>query len=219
MTSKEFSTRIGYEFQNPHLCQAALTHPSAAKHKGARPFERLEFIGDRALGLAVSHILFHAFSDQDEGFLANRVATLCSKKQLLKIGQKWEIKKSLLSIGLQNDSTNSIADTVEAVLGAIYLDGGISAVLAVIERYWAEDIMDTSHDLDAKSRLQLLLQSKGHPPPSYDIIDKEGPDHSPTYVVEVSAIDMKAYGKSTTKKLAEQDAAALLLDQIDESKF
>jgi ribonuclease-3 len=219
MDPREFSIHIGYEFQNPELCQAALTHPSAAKHKGARPFERLEFIGDRALGLAVSHILFHAFEEVDEGFLAHRVATLCSKKQLLKIGQKWEVKKSLLSIGLQNDSTNSIADTVEAVLGAIYLDGGLSAVLSMVQRYWAEDITDPSNDIDAKSRLQFLLQGKGHPPPSYHVVEKEGLDHSPTYVVQASAFDMTTLGKSTTKKLAEQEAAALLLDKIDESKL
>jgi ribonuclease-3 len=219
MDAREFSIHIGYEFKNPQLCLAALTHPSAAKHKGARPFERLEFIGDRALGLAVSHILFNAFEDRDEGFLAYRVASLCSKKQLLKIGQNWKIKESLISIGLQTDSTNAIADTVEAVLGAIYLDGGFNAVLNMVERFWAEDIMDTSSDIDPKSRLQFLLQGRGYPPPSYHVVDKEGPDHSPNYVVEVSAIDKKAYGKSTTKKLAEQNAAAILLDQIDESKL
>ncbi|MBN9565772.1 MAG: ribonuclease III [Alphaproteobacteria bacterium] len=219
MDAKEFSAHIGYEFKKLQLCEAALTHPSAARHTGARPFERLEFIGDRALGLAVSHLLFNAFEDHNEGFLAHRVATLCSKKQLLKIGQHWQVKKYLYAIGLQTDSANAIADTVEAVLGAIYLDAGFNAVLNVVERFWATDIMTTSNDMDSKSRLQFLLQGKGYPAPSYKIVDKEGPDHSPTYVVEASAIGKKALGTSTTKKFAEQNAAALLLDQIDESKL
>ncbi len=209
------SIHIGYTFTAPELLTAALTHPSAIKGNNAKAFERLEFLGDRTLGLSIAHLLYTHFPLLPEGELAKRLAYLCSKGQLVKIAHVWHIPHHLIAPGLQAGADNVLADSVEAILGAIYLDGGLAAVMKCVAHFWHDELVQEESRQDAKTRLQLTLQAAGLEMPIYTLIDTQGPAHTPLFTVEVKAHHQTATAQAATKKEAEQLAAAHLLEQLE----
>ena len=192
-----------------------MTHPSALKGNAPKAFERLEFLGDRVLGLTIAHLLYVHFPEQAEGPLAKRLAQLCSKKQLVKIAQLWHVSDHLIAPGLQSGADNVLADAVESVLGAVYLDGGLDAVSTIVSRFWMNDLIHNTGTADGKSQLQMFCQAKGLPIPSYNLIGKKGSDHAPIFIVQVEGAGLEASAQAATKKEAEQLAAFNLLEQLE----
>ena len=215
MKHAPLSHTLRYRFKDPELLTAALTHPSALKGSQAKAFQRLEFLGDRALGLSIAHLLYTQFPHLPEGDLAKRLAHLCSKSQLVKIAHLWEISQYLIAPGLQAGADNVLADCVEAALGAVYLDGGLSPVVEIIAHFWETDLLKEDSRQDAKTQLQLFLQAKGLDTPVYHLVDTQGPAHAPSFIVEVGAQGLVASARAATKKEAEKLAAAQLLKQLE----
>jgi ribonuclease-3 len=216
--------RLGYSFRNPELIERALTHPSAiADYRGdghLDNYQRLEFLGDRVLGLVVADLLMNAFPDVDEGDLHRRHASLVRKESCAEVGVELGIGEALhLGEGEENsggrEKATILGDACEAVIGAIYLDGGLKPARKLIERCWSGRI-DGAHRArrDAKSALQEWVQAKGLPVPSYRVTSEDGPPHAPRFAVEV---EIEGYapecGVGPSKRDAEREAATRLLSR------
>ena len=206
---------LGYTFTTPDLLTQALTHPSAIRASVTKSFERLEFLGDRALGLAVAHMVYIHFPNEAEGPLAKRLASLCSKGQLVKIAHLWQVADHIIAPGLQKGADNVLADTVESILGAVFLDGGIEPIFQIVKKFWTPYLLTDSGQADAKSQLQMWLKAKGLEMPVYTLLGKEGPDHAPLFRVQVLGKGLTAISQAATKKEAEQLAATFLLAQLE----
>ena len=221
---RAFSERLGYEFSRPELLQRALTHGSIST--ATRPDnQRLEFLGDRVLGLTMAEALFAADRSATEGQMAPRYNALVKGEtcaaiardiglgDVLKLG-----RSEMLSGGRRKEAL--LADAMEAVLAAIYLDAGLDAARAVILRLWGERLKNVEDDSrDAKTVLQEWAQAQGMAPPRYVQIARNGPDHAPEFEIAVQLDDGRqamATGKGT-KRSIEQAAAQALLDQIEGS--
>lgn len=211
---------LGYRFADPSLLSLALTHASA---RGADPAtsvcnERLEFLGDRVLGLIIADLLYRRFPAEAEGALAQRHAALVSRPTLSEVATRLELSASIVASRSERDaggtsSPGILADTLEAVIGAIYLDGGLGAAAAFVEGNWSELISDArTPPKDPKTELQEWAQARGIGLPLYREIDRRGPPHAPEFSIEVSlpgAGSVVASGSS--KRSAEQAAAERLL--------
>lgn len=210
--------QIGHNFKDRLLLVTALTHSSAgAKYN----YERLEFLGDRVLGLVIANLLYKRFPEEAEGDLAKRLAALVQGSFLagrahdLSLGQYVEFSEAeALSGGADNE--NILADVFESLIGALYLDSGLDACETLIEGLWNDklDVMKEPPQ-HPKTRLQEWAQSKGLPLPSYKIVDQQGPDHAPIFVTELSIEGYEkvaAQGKSRqqAEKNAAQDFVELL---------
>ena len=221
---RAFSERLGYEFSRPELLQRALTHGSISTT--TRPDnQRLEFLGDRVLGLTLAEALFAADRAATEGQLAPRYNALVKGEtcaaiargiglgDVLKLG-----RSEMLSGGRRKEAL--LADAMEAVLAAVYLDAGFEAARTVILRLWADRLQNVDDDArDAKTALQEWAQAQGMQPPRYVQIARNGPDHAPEFEIAVRLDDGReamATGKGT-KRSIEQAAAQALLDQIEGS--
>ena len=221
---RAFSDRLGHAFARPELLQRALTHGSIST--ATRPDnQRLEFLGDRVLGLTMAEALFAADRSATEGQMAPRYNALVKGEtcaaiardiglgDVLKLG-----RSEMLSGGRRKEAL--LADAMEAVLAAIYLDAGLDAARAVILRLWGERLKNVEDDSrDAKTVLQEWAQAQGMAPPRYVQIARNGPDHAPEFEIAVRLDDgrqAKATGKGT-KRSIEQAAAQALLDQIEGS--
>ncbi|MEM7686776.1 MAG: ribonuclease III, partial [Pseudomonadota bacterium] len=199
------------------LLQQALTHPSAAS--AARPDnQRLEFLGDRVLGLIISEKLLERFPDAPEGELAPRFNALVRRETLAEIAAGMDLGQHL-HLG-RSESTSGgrrkaaiLADAMEAAIAALYLDGGLEAARQFVLKHWADRISSVGiAPMDAKTRIQEWAQARGLAPPRYDLVSRTGPDHAPVFHIEAHLSDIaKASGKAGSKKLAEQDAAHALL--------
>lgn len=203
---------IGYVFSDPALLKAALTHASA--HDGKNDNERLEFLGDRVLGLVIADLLFTNFPDEEEGSLAKRHTALVQQESLVKVAGTLGIAAHLTlspgekkTGGQQKDKI--LADAMEALLGAIYLDGGHKAASAFITRHWLPLVKaQPLPPGDAKSLLQEWAQGCGLPLPEYRETGRSGPDHAPMFEVEVSVKNHGAVRASAPSKRAAEKAAA-----------
>lgn len=208
---------IGHRFNNPALLEQALTHSSFANETGiTENYERLEFLGDAVLELVVSQMLVERYPDWNEGELSRLRASAVNKKTLAAIAQKLGlgdyVRMSFGEYKTGGRQKNTIlADVFESVLGAIYLDAGLGAASAFVERYF--DVLFAGVDqallfTDYKTRLQELAQAELQRPPLYRIIDASGPDHAKVFRIEV-LIGGQVYGEGTgrSKKQAEQMAA------------
>jgi ribonuclease III len=216
---KDLSARIGHDFADPALLKVALTHASA--RAGARPNddnERLEFLGDRVLGLAIAELLANSFPKAREGELARWFNHLVRAETCAEIAQEWELGTFILMSGGEAGSGGRgkktiLANACEAVLGAIFADGGYDAARAVIHRFWKPqlDMLELAAP-DAKSLLQEWAQGRRLPLPRYLEIAREGPDHAPRFTAEVQ-IDGVApeRGTGANKRAAEQAAALAML--------
>ena len=219
-----FSDRLGHAFARPELLQRALTHGSISTT--TRPDnQRLEFLGDRVLGLTMAEALFAADRSATEGQMAPRYNALVKGEtcaaiardiglgDVLKLG-----RSEMLSGGRRKEAL--LADAMEAVLAAIYLDAGLEAARAVILRLWGERLKNVEDDSrDAKTVLQEWAQAQGMAPPRYVQIARNGPDHAPEFEIAVRLDDGReamARGPGT-KRSIEQAAAQALLDQIEGS--
>jgi len=213
--------RLGYEPRDLALFRAALTHRSAA---GANN-ERLEFLGDAVLNLLIAHRLYAAFPRATEGELSRLRARLVSREPLAEIALSLGLGETLLlgsgelrSGGFRRQSI--LADALEALCGAIFLDGGLAAVEPLITRLFAERIAalpDPEALKDAKTRLQEYLQSRSLTLPRYAVLGIEGEDHAQTFRVscEVPGLALRVAGAGSSRRRAEQQAAARMLDAIE----
>jgi ribonuclease III len=216
---KDLCARLGQEFSDPALLKVALTHASA--RAGARPQEdneRLEFLGDRVLGLAVAELLADSFPKAREGELARWFNHLVRAETCAEIAQEWELGAFILMSGGEAGSGGRskktiLANACEAVLGAIFADGGYDPARAVVRRFWKPqlDMLELAAP-DAKSLLQEWAQGRRLPLPRYLEVAREGPDHAPRFTAEVQ-IDGVApeRGTGANKRAAEQAAALAML--------
>ena len=219
---KDLEKALGHRFKKQELLEIALTHASTRRGKGKRgDNERLEFIGDRVLGLAVAELLNERFPAASEGELARRYNRLvrgetCAKvARALGVGPHLILSESEAGSGGRAKST-ILADAVEALLGAVFLDAGFDKARAAVRRLWAiqpEELHATAGP-DAKSALQEWVQGQGLALPEYVEIARKGPDHAPRFTSEVRiAGKPPARGEGDSKRAAEQAAARALLER------
>ncbi len=214
----DFQKTLGYEFTDETLLHRALRHASLNVDSDN---EALEFLGDRVLGLAISDILVARYPEEKEGNLARRLNQLVSGKTCAAIAGQWGLQavvKTDSGIRKRDKIPDAIlADACEAVLGAVFLDGGLEPAAALVATHW-QSVLDNQTDapIDSKSALQELLAKRGHDLPSYKIVESAGPAHAPHFIVEVSCILGAARGDGGSRKLADQQAAAALLKVIDD---
>lgn len=218
---KNLEEILEYKFKNTTLLKQALTHPSALPSGHGVDFERLEFLGDRVLGLVVAKWLYEEFPHENEGDLARRLAGLVRKETLVDIakiidlGQFMKMKRE--KSPAQNKRLETVlADGCEALIGALYLDGGFDAPHAFIHQYWDDLFKKTPEPpRDSKSILQEWIQGKGKSHPEYVVLSSSGPAHSPHFVVEVQITGMNPVsGEGSSKREAEKVAAQNMLDMI-----
>ena len=224
----DLSGRLGHVFTRPGLLAEALTHSSAvtpARGKGRaravqRHYERLEFLGDRVLGLVIADLLWHRFEHEPEGPMTRRMADLVRRETVarvaLDIGLDRYIVVSPSEAAGATRNPSILSDVCEAVIAAIYLDGGFPAATAFVRRWW-EKLIDESAapPRDAKTRLQEWAQARGLGLPAYRLVAMEGPDHAPRFTVAASvAQSEEASATASSKRAAETQAAAALLGQL-----
>ena len=216
----ELEKRIGYSFADKSILDRALTHISAASPKLGRggSYQRLEFLGDHVLGLAVSDMLYRAFPKGDEGELSRRLADLVRRESCADVARAIDLGAALRLGGSESNAggrrrTATLADVCEALIGAVFIDGGYAAAAGLIERLWQERMLKPPAQLrDAKTMLQEWAQGRGLPAPVYREVERTGPHHSPKFRVAVDISDKPpAEGLGTSKRAAEQAAAAAML--------
>ena len=214
--------RIGHRFADLSLAQTALTHSSAAGAKANN--ERMEFLGDRVLGLVVTDLLYRAYPDAPQGELAVRFSQLVSGDTCAAVAQEIGLDAMIRAdAGLRahggRKSRNVLADALEALIAAVYLDAGIEAARAVILRHWRDRIDQVDADArDAKTALQEWAQARGEAPPAYIEITRDGPPHAPVFTIEARLEDGRsARASAGSKRAAEQESARVLLLQVDAS--
>ncbi len=222
-------TVLGHAFADPALLTRALTHRSVVGMRKAGAVaeidafanERLEFLGDRVLGLVIAELLFQRFGGEAEGQLALRLAVLVSAGTLARVarlsGMAGEIR---MAPGQSADETDAVlADACEAVIGALYLDGGLAPAAHFIRAQWSALVDESvAPPKDFKSTLQEWAQGRGLPLPTYTVASQEGPDHAPHFVVSVGVEGHDhAQGTGRSKRIAEQAAAAALLKNLNPS--
>lgn len=223
-TVETLAAALGHRFQRPELLTEALTHASAATRPargGEFSNERLEFLGDRVLALVIAEMLFEIFGRETEGALARRLAALTRKEALAQVGIALELGRHLQMSRSEaetggRDHPGMLADACEAVIGALYLDGGLEAASRLIRRCWAPLIGADSHPpQDAKTALQEWAQARGLPLPAYRVLETQGPAHNPLFNVEVRVEGyVPGTGSGRSKRAAEQEAAAALLAAV-----
>ena len=216
----EFSTlekKIKINFRNKDLLIKSLTHKSYNKENNN---EKLEFLGDRVLGLIIAKKLLEIYPDEKEGILDKKFASLVNKKTCLEIAQKLELNNYILTLNLGNKKTliedKVLSDSCEALIGAIYLDKGLQTVEKIILNLWSKKIKDSAvTQIDAKTKLQEFSLKKFKRLPIYKLISNTGPRHKPLFKVAVKLIDTKFFtAQGNSKKDAEQNAAIICLQNI-----
>lgn len=211
---------LGHRFDRPELLLEALTHPSSTGGAGqdAPNYERLEFLGDRVLGLILADILLKRYTGEREGALARRHAELVRRETLAAVARNMNLGAHIrLSKGERaaggRENAAILADCCEAVIAALYLDGGLEAAAHFIEARWAQMLEDAgAPPIDAKTELQEWAQERGLPLPVYRTTSSTGPAHNPTFSVEASVEGLPVVVASGgSKRVAEKVAAAELL--------
>jgi len=207
---------LGYKFKNKLLLKCSLTHPSFSKKDN---YERLEFLGDRVLGLIISHEIFHSYPDDREGDLAKKISYLVCKNTLIKVADQLKIEEYFfISKNIKKTSFDSIkANSLEALIAAIYLDSNFSITYKIIKKLWNSYITKINLDYhDPKSKLQEWSLKTNNILPVYEIKKKEGPDHNPIFTVNLK-LNGKIYsiGVGRNKQDAEVMAAEKALKEID----
>jgi ribonuclease-3 len=205
---------LGHAFQNRNLLSAALTHPSLEEIKS---YQRLEFFGDRVLGLVIAEALYEAFPEADEGELSRRLNAHVRKEALAEVAAELDLGPLIRMAGATEETGGRenktiLADVMEAIIGALYLDGGLEAARRAIHSRWSERLRTGAPEKDAKTRLQEWLQGRGEAAPHYAITDRQGPDHAPQFTVRAEAKGMgSAEAQGTNRQAAEFAAAEELL--------
>ena len=213
----ELLKKIGYSFEKAELLDEALTHVSAPQ-PGGQSYQRLEFLGDRVLGLAIAETLHRTFPGAPEGELSRRLAELVRRESCAEVAASWDVGPYIkLGAGEAHAGERRnpaiLADVCEAIIGAVFLDGGYGAAKALVERSFQDLLAAPRRPLrDPKSALQEWAQGRGLPPPTYAIVEQKGPDHAPKFrvVVKVKGAESE-FGLGTSRRIAEQAAARSLL--------
>jgi ribonuclease-3 len=209
--------RIGHSFAARNLIVAALTHVSAATGARRESYQRLEFLGDRVLGLVVADMLYEAFPDADEGELSRRLAELVRKESCAEVALEWGAQAFVRAGESEKHASalNSaiLGDICESIIGAVFLDAGYLAVKAVVARAFEPRMRAPRRALrDPKTALQEWAQARGLPPPLYRETARSGPDHAPEFTVSVEVPGFaEAEAKGPAKRLAEQGAASAFM--------
>ncbi len=213
--------RIDYCFKDRGLLTTALTHASAvgdARVAAGDTYQRLEFLGDRVLGLVVAAMLLEAFPDAAEGELSSRLADLVRKETCAEVASALDIGGAVVFGGNAAQqrallTVNVLGDVCEALIAAIYLDGGFGAARHFVEIHWRERMLEAPvGGRNAKSALQEWAQAEGHGTPTYEIAERSGPDHAPTFVISVSMGTLPpGHGEGRNRREAEQAAATAVL--------
>jgi len=219
---RSFEQRLGYEFSNLSLLVEALTHSSIASDF-RKDNQRLEFLGDRVLGLVMAEALLEIDQTAPEGTLAPRFNALVRKETCAEVARQIELggvlkigRSEMLSGGRRKDAL--LGDGMEAVIAAIYKDGGFEVAKTIIINLWGDRIKNVKGDArDAKTMLQEWAQARGQNPPNYEVISRSGPDHAPDFLVKVIlASGETSEAMAGSKRQAEQMAAKALLQKIGE---
>jgi len=216
--------RLGYRFSRLDLLTQALTHPSVMQGRGQRratAYERLEFLGDRVVGLVVADMVFRRFPAEAEGDLARRHAALVCRESLARIAETFGIPAHLVLARGEDEgggrrNPTVLADACEAVIGAIFADGGFEPAARVVRSAWTplmEEALDPPKD--AKTALQEWAQGLGRPLPVYATEGVEGPPHEPVFLISVTVEgEPPVTGRGRSKRIAEQAAALALLEKV-----
>ncbi len=216
-----FMDRLGHRFANPEVLIRALTHGSISS--ATRPDnQRLEFLGDRVLGLVIAETLLAEDKSAAEGILAPRFNALVRKETCADVAREIDLgvvlklgKSEMVSGGRRKEAL--LGDAMEAVIAAVYSDGGLEAARTVILRFWRKRVDNVEADArDPKTALQELVQAKGQVPPKYEIKQRSGPDHAPQFTIEVrTESGQVAQAQAGSKRQAEQAAAKALLESLE----
>lgn len=210
----ELEARLGYSFTDKDLLGRALTHVSAA----GPSYQRLEFLGDRVLGLSIAEMLYAAYPEASEGELSRRLSNLVRRESCAEVAVAWDVGPHLIlgvgeshSGGRRNGAI--LADACEAILGAVFLDGGYEAARQLVSRAFVGRLSATTRPLrDPKTALQEWAQGRGLPTPVYQVVDRFGPDHAPRFKIAAKVAGVPdGLGQGPSKRAAEQDAAQSLL--------
>lgn len=218
--------KLGYVFEQDELLRQALTHKSHANENPAssEDNQRLEFLGDAVIGLVVAEVLMERLPNAAEGQLTPRRAALVKEESLAGLARKIDLGSMLLlgrgeELNNGRDRDSILADAVEAVIGAVYLDGGYERSRAVFLNWVGvelEEVISGDRPDDAKTALQESLQAKNASAPEYRVVGEEGPDHAKIFEVEISAGgECLARGRGRSKKEAEKDAAKRALEALE----
>ena len=210
---KELEGILQYEFKNKDLLHKALTHKSYSENNN----EKLEFLGDRVLGLVISKKLLEKYPDEKEGVIDKKFANLVNKKTCVDIAKRLQLKKYLYLApshrNLERSTNKIVSDSLEALVGAIYIDGGLKSSEKFILSFWAT-YLDKSFItlIDSKTKLQEYSLKKFKKLPKYTFFKETGPQHKPSFKTEVEIPNSKKIiGNGSSKKNAQQNAAAKLL--------
>ncbi len=212
--------RIGYRFRDRSVLELALSHISAVKGEAPRlrSYQRMEFLGDHVLGSVVSHMLYLAFPEGEEGELSRRLAELVREEACAEVAQDMDLGPFIrLGPGESQSGAHKrraiLADVAEGVVAAVFLDGGYEAAHQVVERFWRPRLETPRRPLrDAKTVLQEWAQARGLPPPSYREVIRSGPDHAPRFTVAVDLPGLKSeQADGASKQNAQKAAAAAFL--------
>ena len=222
----EIEQNLHYQFNSKGLLEEALRHSSFVNEQAdpdLRDNERLEFLGDAVLNLIIGHILMQRYPELKEGDLSRTRANLVNESQLAKIARSIDLG-SYIQLGKGEIQTNGsdknsiLANTFEAIIAAIYLDGGFEAAFRIIETNFLP-FLNNHHPAedhqDYKSKLQELAQDQQGTIPQYTVIREEGPDHDKTFWIALNVFDIEAQGSGKSKKIAEQDAARRALEILN----
>ena len=207
---------LGYTFRDPSLLRQALTHPSM----GGADNQRLEFLGDAVLQYLMSDILYAASPEDQEGSLTHQRALLVCEAALSQVARALQVGEALImdkgeALTGGRDKPSVLCDAMEAILAAVYLDGGLDAARGIILRHWPKPGEVQRPMQDSKGALQEYLQKDGGDAPTYAIIEQSGPPHDRTFVAAVSRYGVElAQGTGRSKKLAEQAAALAALEKV-----
>ena len=210
----DLEARLGYAFSDRALLEQALSHVGAVKSR-VGSYQRLEFLGDRVLGVGVAAMLYRAFPGAEEGELSRRLADLVRRETCAGVASSWGVEPHIRRGPGERAALKQaiLGDICEAVIGAVFLDGGPAAASALIERSFASQMNTPRHPLrDPKTALQEWAQAKGLAAPVYRELARTGPDHAPEFTVAVVVIDhLSAEAKGPSKRLAEQAAASAFM--------
>ncbi|HZW35796.1 MAG: ribonuclease III [Deltaproteobacteria bacterium] len=219
----ELERRIGYKFTSSRLLKEAMRHASVAGgNSGEMSYQRLEFLGDAVLNLCVAEEMFRRLPDTGEGVLSKARSAVINNRNLVRVGEKIGVPELLQTDPSVREkgggvTRKMVADAVEAIAGAVFLDGGYEkAKQFILGNFWEEEMVaDLVAGFDAKSRLQEWCQKRRIPLPKYRLLEVTGPPHSHTFTVEARLTDgTEAAGRGATKKEAEMEAAEKLLSRL-----
>jgi ribonuclease-3 len=215
---RELETSVGYRFRDPALLEEALTHATAANANSRANYQRLEFLGDRVLGLAVAGMLFEAFPTAKEGELSKRLSDLVRRETCAEVAREWGLA-GYIRLGAGEAASGAgerapiLADACEALIGAVFVDGGFAAARELVRGAFEDRMRARPRpSLDPKTALQEWAQARGLPTPVYRTQERSGPDHAPRFTISVEVDGFEASAADAgSKRAAEQGAAEAFL--------